>query len=120
MRSTDQKAIVALSGKIPDSPTFFSGSYDGKVNSFTFSETHATCKPVTGAGHSNSIVALSTSDRSEMYTAGMDDSVRIIETSECQFGLVKHFYEESVRLTRTDFLQRKFYADHRSTHGFSS
>ena len=75
-----------MSQKLPSSPTFFSGSYDGKVHSFDFATEAGACKPVQGNGHSNAIVSIVTSDRSKVYTAGMDDTVREIDSASASFS----------------------------------
>lgn len=74
----DQKSIVALSNKVPSSPTFYSGSYDGRIRQFDLSSEKGECKPVSGAGHTNSVIAIVASDRGRLYSAGMDDTVREI------------------------------------------
>lgn len=75
----DRKSITALSDKVAGAPTFYSGSYDGRVSVFDFSQGEsASCKPIPGSGHSNGIVTIASSDRGTVYTAGLDDSVREI------------------------------------------
>lgn len=70
-----------------ESATFFSGSYDGKIHSFDLSSgSTSACRPVAGNGHSNAVVAMAASDRSRVYTAGMDDTVREIDSSSATFS----------------------------------
>lgn len=85
--SPDQKSITALSSKLADQPTFYSGSYDGKVNKFDFSHENGDCTPVSGSGHSNSVIAIANSDRGSTYSAGMDDTVKEI-TSDSTYTYV--------------------------------
>lgn len=83
--SGHQKGITALARSAATS-TLFSGSYDGRVHSFTKGGNE--CRPVKGAGHSNGVVALAaTGDR--VASVGMDDSLRFIETSSTSFRSVR-------------------------------
>lgn len=84
----DQKSITTMSQKLSSSPTFFSGSYDGKVHSFNLSSESGVCKPVEGNGHSNAVVAIAASDRSKVFTAGMDDTIREIDGASASFSYV--------------------------------
>jgi hypothetical protein len=78
---SDQKAITALSYSHQDSGTFFSGSYDGRVNSFAST---GECTPVAGVGHANQVLALSGAGPG-LVSVGMDDSVREIDVAAKSF-----------------------------------
>ena len=93
---TDQKSIVALSNKLPSSPTFYSGSYDGRIHQFDFSTEKGQCKLVDGAGHTNSVAAIAASDRGSVYSIGMDDTVREM-TSDQGFSSVNHPFPQRTR-----------------------
>lgn len=58
----------------PDGTTLVGGSYDGRV--LTWSP-QGECTPIMGDGHSSAVLGVHTS-RSEMFTVGMDDTVRTI------------------------------------------
>jgi hypothetical protein len=82
---TDQKSVTSLSNELPSAATFYTGSYDGCVHAYDLSKERGECKPLAGAGHTNGVVGIAASDRGSVYTAGMDDTVREIESGSQAF-----------------------------------
>jgi len=75
-----QRPIMALARE--KSGTFFSGSYDGRINTFS-AEGH--CTPVQGTGHSNQVMAIAT-DSGRVVSVGMDDTLRQIDVTKLAFA----------------------------------
>lgn len=64
----------------------YTGSYDGIVNRWEVGKGNAL--PVAGKGHTNSVVQIHLVDN-QIYTAGMDDSVRITPAAQHAYGADK-------------------------------
>jgi len=77
-----QKAITAIARE--PSGSFFSGSYDGRINCFS---ADGQCAPVQGAGHSNQIMTIAAGG-GKIYSTGMDDCLREIDGPKVAFSNV--------------------------------
>lgn len=81
-----QKGIT--SSALSKDQTFYAGTYDGRVHSYS---ADGEIKPVTGQLHAGQIVALATpgSGASDtIYSAGFDDCVKEITATESSFAYV--------------------------------
>lgn len=67
-----QKGITAFTVH-PDSKTFYTGSYDGRV--YAWSTETGLASPVTGSGHTNQVSELAVSQNG-VVSIGMDDTIR--------------------------------------------
>ncbi|KAI8923046.1 quinon protein alcohol dehydrogenase-like superfamily [Entophlyctis helioformis] len=78
--SGHSKGITSLA--VDANKTLYSGSYDGRVCSWTDGKNGGTV--VSGAGHTNQIISL-VADQDKIVTAAMDDSMRSISTKTKAF-----------------------------------
>ncbi|KAH8923358.1 WD40 repeat-like protein [Atractiella rhizophila] len=76
-----QKSITSLSYSRP-SKTFYTGSYDGRINSFSDVGAGGVCRPVKGMSHTNQVIAMDVDPESGVWSAGMDDSLKEIKGEE--------------------------------------
>lgn len=67
-----------------DSATFFTGSYDGRVHAYDLAK--EACQPIGGAGPTNSVLAVATSEDGKAYVTGMDDSIREVSGKSGEFA----------------------------------
>ncbi|KAK9898771.1 putative actin interacting protein 1 [Cystobasidium minutum MCA 4210] len=79
-----QKGIVSMSHTLVDQATFFTGSYDGRVHAYDLAKQE--CQPIEGAGPTNSILAIATSEDGKAYVTGMDDTIREVSGSAGQYS----------------------------------
>ncbi|KAJ3410682.1 hypothetical protein HDV05_003479, partial [Chytridiales sp. JEL 0842] len=78
-----QKAITALA-VVPASKTFYTGSYEGRIYSWNDDSGTQGGKQVEGSGHTNQVVRLAPAG-TQLYSAGLDDTVRVIDSSTNSF-----------------------------------
>jgi len=72
-----QKSITSLA-RVSES-TFFSGSYDGRVLGWTIGSNGG---EEIKNGHSHSVVGLGKVGDDDVYSCGMDDTVRLVYSKE--------------------------------------
>ncbi|KAI8147201.1 WD40-repeat-containing domain protein, partial [Fennellomyces sp. T-0311] len=79
------KAITALA--ISEDDTLFTGSYDGRVYSWSLGDEggHTEAKNLDGENHSNQVVAMDVHDN-KLVSAGMDDTIRVADLASKSFG----------------------------------
>lgn len=84
---TDQKSITCLASlKGSNTTTLYSGSYDGRCNSFDAST--GSCTPIQGAGHANQITAIQPASSDSVCSIAMDDTLRYVDSKGPQFQYV--------------------------------
>jgi WD40 repeat protein len=67
---------------VDESGRLFTASYDGRV--CTWNE--GTAKEITGSGHSNQVTGIAASKGGDVYTSGMDDTLRSISSMKFTYG----------------------------------
>jgi WD40 repeat protein len=77
-----QKAITAMTAKSSDK-TLFTGSYDGRT--YAWSLEKGLAHSISGSGHTNQVSGLALSGDT-VYSIGMDDSMRSINTTQHAFA----------------------------------
>lgn len=73
-----------MSDKPLHGSTFFTGSYDGRIQAYDVVEPNG--KEVQGSGHSNSVVSIAATQDGRAFSVAMDDTLRSIEGTRGQYS----------------------------------
>jgi WD40 repeat protein len=82
-----------MSSKPIAEKTFFTGSYDGRIHAYDLGD--SSCKAITGAGHTNAVVALVASEDGRAFSAAMDDTIREVKS---EHGVYSFSYVSVLRV----------------------